>query len=213
LLSAATFCTAMVTPILRAAEALALLPDPVEAYLRPVAGASFSLFPWAGFVFAGCAVGLYLDLSQTPRHERNASGILAAVGLLIALAGYGASLLPPIYAETSFWGSSPTFFFLRLGIVLCLLPAAYALHGRVSGRSRLAEFGRSSLFVYWVHVELAYGVVSIPLHRNLTLEEALLGVILLSLLMYALVQVKARFTDSSRLGWWRSPTRPGYPAG
>ena len=213
LLSAATFCTAMVTPILRAAESLTLLPDPVEAYLRPVAGASFSLFPWAGFVFAGCAVGLYLDLSQTPRHERNASGILAAVGLAIGLAGYGASFLPPIYAETSFWGSSPTFFFLRLGIVLCLLPAAYVLHGRVSGRSRLAEFGRSSLFVYWVHVELAYGVVSIPLHRSLTLEEALLGVILLSLLMYALVQLKARFTDSSRLWWWRSPTRPGYPAG
>ena len=54
----------------------------------------------------------------------------------------------------------------------------------------LAEFGRSSLFVYWVHVELAYGVVSIPLHRSLTLEEALLGVILLSLLMYALVQAE-----------------------
>lgn len=213
LLSAAAFCTAMVTPILRASESLALLPDPLEAYLRPVGGASFSLFPWAGFVFAGCAVGLYLDLSQTPRHERNASGALAGAGVAIALAGYGASFLPPIYAETSFWSSSPTFFFVRLGIVLCLLSAAYAFSGRASGRSRLGEFGRSSLFVYWVHVELAYGVVSMPLHSSLTLEEALLGVILLSLLMYALVQVKARFTDYSRLWWWRSPPRPGYPTG
>jgi uncharacterized membrane protein len=213
LLSGAAVCTAMVTPIFRGSESLALLPDPIEAYLRPIGDASFSLFPWAAFVFAGCAAGLYLDLSQTPKHERNASGVLAAVGLAIALAGYGASFLPPIYAETSFWGGSPTFFFLRLGIVLCLLSTAYAVRGRASGRSRLAEFGRSSLFVYWVHVELAYGVVSMPLHGNLTLEGALLGVILLSLLMYALVQMKARIMAYDRLWWWRSPSRPGYPTG
>jgi len=203
----------MVTPVLRGSESLALLPDPIEAYLRPVGGGSFSLFPWAAFVLAGCAVGLYLDLSQTPAHERNASRVLAAIGAAIALAGYGASFLPPIYAETNFWTSSPTFFFVRLGIVLFLLSTAYALKGRASGRSRLAEFGRSSLFVYWVHVELAYGVVSIPLHSSLTLEGALLGVILLTLLMYALVQLKARLALYSKLWWWRSSARPGYPTG
>jgi hypothetical protein len=52
--------------------------------------------------------------------------------------------------------------------------------------------------VYWVHVELAYGVVSTPLHRSLSLEMALLGVLLLSLLMYALVQAKARFDEHRR---------------
>jgi hypothetical protein len=162
---------------------------------------------------AGCAVGLWLDVARTPRQERNASSALAAIGAAIALAGYGASFLPPIYAETSFWGGSPTFFFTRLGIVLCLLSTAYALCGSAPRRSRLAEFGRSSLFVYWIHVELAYGVISMPLHGSLTLEEALLGVILLSLLMYGLVQLKARFADYGRLWWWRPPSRPGYPAG
>jgi uncharacterized membrane protein len=213
LLSVATGFAAMVTPIVRASETLAALPDPLEGYLRPVPGASFSLFPWAGFVLAGCAVGLWLDVARTPRQERNASSALAAIGAAIALAGYGASFLPPIYAETSFWGGSPTFFFTRLGIVLCLLSTAYALCGSAPGRSRLAEFGRSSLFVYWIHVELAYGVISMPLHGSLTLEEALLGVILLSLLMYGLVQLKARFADYGRLWWWRPPSRPGYPAG
>jgi uncharacterized membrane protein len=197
LFSLATGCAAMVTPIVRAAESLAALPDPLEAYLRPVPGASFSLFPWAGFVFAGCAVGLCLDVARSPRQERNASGALAAIGAAIALAGYGASFLPPIYSETSFWGSSPTFFFLRLGVVLCLLSTAYAVHGGATGRSRLAEMGRSSLFVYWIHVELAYGVITLPLHRALSLEEALLGVISLSLLMYALVRAKARFNDGA----------------
>ena len=216
LLSVAAFCAAMITPIVRAAESLALLPDPIEAYLRPVAGASFSLFPWAGFVFAGCAVGVWLDLSHTRGHERNTTTTawLAVAGVVIALAGYAASFLPPIYAQTSFWSSSPTFFFVRLGLVLCLLSAASAFRGRAHGRSRLAEFGRSSLFVYWIHVELAYGVVSMPLHRSLSLERALIGVILLSLLMYALVQAKMRFVEYRQASPpWRSPTRRGYPVG
>jgi uncharacterized membrane protein len=212
LLSIAAVCTAMLTPLVRATGALDRLPDFVEAYFRPLAGASFSLFPWAGFLFAGCAVGLWLDVSRTHDRERSATRTLAAVGAALALGGYAASFLPPIYAQSSFWGSSPTFFFVRLGVVLCLLSIAHAWLGASSGRSRLAELGRSSLFVYWVHVELAYGVISIPLHRNLSIELALLGVILLSLLMYALAQAKTRMIDYGRTSWWRSPAS-SHPLG
>ena len=197
-LAVAAVTTAMVTPIVRAAGSLAFLPDPIEAYLRPAAGATFSLFPWAGFVFAGCAVGAWLDKAQTPQDERKAHATLALVGVATALIGYGTSFLPPMYEQTSFWGSSPTFFFARLGIVLCLFPVAYAWCGRGSDPSRLARFGQSSLLVYWVHVELTYGVVSTPLHRGLSLEVALLGVVLLSLLMYALVHVKLRVEETRR---------------
>jgi hypothetical protein len=77
----------------------------------------------------------------------------------------------------------------------------------------MAEFGRSSLLVYWIHVELAYGVVSIPLHRSLTLEGAYIGVALLSLLMYGLVQAKMRFDEYRRTASWRSRARPEYPVG
>jgi uncharacterized membrane protein len=213
LMSAAAACTAMATPLIRAAGMLEPLPDPIEAYLRPVAGASFSLFPWAGFLFAGGAAGLWLDSSRTHEHERSATRALAVVGAVLALGGYAASFLPTIYAQSSFWSSSPTFFFVRLGAVLCLLSIAYEWLGVSTGRSRLAELGRSSLFVYWVHVELAYGVVSIPLHGSLSLEMALLGVLLLSVLMYALVQVKTRLVDYGRTTWWRSPAPPGHLAG
>jgi hypothetical protein len=113
------------------------------------------------------------------------------VGLAVALIGYGASLLPPIYEQTSFWTSSPTFFLVRLGVVLCSLPLAHFVC-RAATPSRLADLGRSSLLVYWVHVELAYGVVSTPIHRGLSVEMALVGVLLLSLLMYALVQAPSR---------------------
>jgi hypothetical protein len=58
-----------------------------------------------------------------------------------------------------------------------------------------------------------YGVVSIPLHRSLTLEGAYIGVALLSLLMYGLVQAKMRFDEYRRTASWRSRARPEYPVG
>lgn len=193
LLCAAAVAAAMLTPVVRAADMVAFLPDPVEGYLRPMPGTTaFTLFPWAGFVLAGGAVGLWLDAARSRREERLVNGALAVIGALVALGGYGASFLPPVYAQTSFWTSSPTFFFVRLGMLLLLLPIAYAWNGWLPGRSPLAEFGRSSLFVYWIHVEMAYGVISTPLHRGLPLELAMLGVMLLSLALFAMVQVKAR---------------------
>ena len=95
------------------------LPDPVEWYLRPVAGRhDVHAVSVGGFLLAGGAVGLWLDAARTARQERLANGALAAMGAAIALGGYAASFLPPIYEETNFWTSSPTFFFVRLGILI-----------------------------------------------------------------------------------------------
>ena len=200
LLCAGAVAAAMLTPVLRAADTIALLPDPVEGYLRPLPGlTTFTLFPWAGFTLAGSAVGLWIDSARSLRQERAVNGGLAVAGALVALGGYGASFLPAFYEETSFWTSSPTFFFVRLGILLLLLPIAYAWNGWLAGRSPLAEFGRSSLFVYWIHVEMAYGVISTPLHRRLPLALAMLGVALLSLVLFALVRVKARVLDRGQI--------------
>jgi len=198
LLSAAAVGAAMVTPVIRAAEWVAVLPDPLETYLRPAPGmTTFTLLPWAGFVFAGAAMGIWLDRARGTADERRVNLGLAALGVALALGGYAASLLPPIYAATSFWTSSPTFFFVRLGVVTALVPLAYVWNG-LSDRSWLAEFGRSSLFVYWIHVEMAYGVVSMALHRRLPLEQAYLGFILLTALLFGLVRLKNRLTSSER---------------
>jgi uncharacterized membrane protein len=195
LLAAAAVAAAMVTPLVRAAAWVAVLPDAVEAYLRPAPSmTTFTLLPWAGFVFAGAAVGVWLDHARTEQHERHVNIGLAALGAALALGGYAASLLPPIYAATDFWTSSPTFFFVRLGVVTALLPLAYTWNG-LSGRSWLCEFGRSSLFVYWIHVEMAYGMVSMALHRRLPLEQAYLGFILLTAVLFGLVRLKSHVTN------------------
>ncbi len=198
LLAAAAAAAAMLTPVVRAADMLAALPDPLERYLRPAAGTTtFTLFPWAGFVLAGAAVGLWIDAIRAPREERRVNAALGAAGAALVAGGYAASLLPPIYSETDFWTSSPTFFFIRLGLVIALIAAACAV-GLGRGPSPLAEFGRSSLFVYWIHVEMAYGVVSTPLHRRLPLEQAYTGFILLTLALFAVVKMKNRIVSGRR---------------
>ena len=54
--AAATVAIAMLTPIVRTTPLLNWLPDPIEWYFRPFPGrTNFTLFPWAGFVFAGAA--------------------------------------------------------------------------------------------------------------------------------------------------------------
>lgn len=197
LLAAAAAAVAMMTPVIRTAGVLVALPDPLEWYFRPAAGTTtFTLFPWAGFVLGGCAVGLWLDAARTASEERRVNAAIGAAGAVLVLGGYAASFLPPLYANTNFWTTSPTFFFVRLGVVMALVAAAYACN-RGAQRSPLAEFGRSSLFVYWIHVEMAYGVVSASLHRRLPLEQAYLGFILLTLLLFALVKLK-----NGAAGWW-----------
>jgi uncharacterized membrane protein len=192
-LSAAALVVAMVTPLVRAAGVFDIVPDVVERYIRPLGGATnFSLFPWAAFVLAGGAVGLWLDSAATARRERLANVTLGVIGSMVALAGYVASFLPPIYPETSFWTSSPTFFFVRLGILLMLLPAAYAWNSSSTAWYPLRDFGRASLFVYWIHVEMAYGVISLPLHQGMSVTHAYAGFVVLSALLFGLVKLKEK---------------------
>ena len=198
LLMTAAVAATMLTPIVRASDLPTPLPDAIEAYLRPLAGrTTFTLLPWGGFLLAGTAIGAWLDAARTDPQERRANVALAAIGPAIAIGGYAASYLPAIYAQTNFWTSSPTFFFLRLGILISLLPLAYAWN-LLPGRSPLREFGLSSLFVYWIHVEMVYGVLSTPLHRRLTFDQAVLACLVFSLFLFGLVKVKERVAAAVR---------------
>lgn len=197
---AAAVMVAMSTPILRATPTLLRLPDPIEWYIRPIPGrGTFTLFPWAGFLLAGVAIGLWLDAARTPADERRVNVTLAMIGTLLTIGGYAASYLPPMYAQTNFWTTSPTFFFLRVGILILSLPVAYAWNALWTGRSVLREFGIASLFVYWIHVELAYGVLSGPIHKRLTLAEALVAYALFSIAMFGAAKLRDRVVE-----WWNT---------
>ena len=54
----------------------------------------------------------------------------------------------------------------------------------------LARFGRSSLFIYWIHVELVYGYASWPWRHRLPLWGTAIAFILFSLLMYRAIGLR-----------------------
>ncbi len=190
---AATIAAAMCTPLVRATPLLDVVPDPIEWYLRPAGErTSFTLLPWGGFLLAGAAAGLWLDAARSDAQERRVNAALFVGGVVTALAGYLASYLPPIYPVTAFWTSSPTFFFMRLGIVVVMVPVAYSWMRVWRGWSPLEHFGIASLFVYWIHVEMVYGVVSWPLHRSLSLGQVLIALAAFATFLFGLVQLKHR---------------------
>jgi uncharacterized membrane protein len=202
LFAGTALAVSLMTPIVRITPLLDWLPDPVEWYFRPTPGrTNFTLFPWVGFVFAGAVAGEAIDgLRSTSRSHRLQWG-LAIAGAAIALLAYGGSFLPSIYARSEFWTSSPTYFFLRLGLLTLLLPAAYLWY-RLPGRHKLSlwspleELGRSSLFVYWIHVEMVYGFFSRPIRRALSMEQALAAYVLFTLFLVALVLLKNRLVEA-----------------
>jgi hypothetical protein len=193
LFALATLALAFLTPLVRETSWLDPLPDPIEWYLRPAPNRStFTIFSWAGFLTAGALIGELVDGARRPGAERVLHAGLLAGALSIATAGYLASFLPSIYANAQFWTSSPTFFFIRLGIVVALLPLAWVVNLRWEP---LVTLGRSSLFVYWIHVEMAYGGLAIPLKRNLPWEASLVAAGLLCVVLYYLVLAKNRWLE------------------
>jgi hypothetical protein len=68
----------------------------------------------------------------------------------------------------------------------------------------LATMGRSSLFVYWIHIEMVYGVVAEPVKRTMPLWLSLAGTALLALALYGLVRTKNYLLERHELrGPWR----------
>jgi uncharacterized membrane protein len=201
LLAAGAAAISLATPGIREAAWLTPWPDPFEWYFRPDPGrGTFTLFPWAGFVLAGAVLGVALDGGARWAPLRLHAGV-AAAGVALAALGYWASWQPPLFPAARFWTTSPTFFVLRVGLLVLAVAVAWAWSVRPWPRlirSRPLEvLGLGSLFVYWVHVELVYGGASHAIRRQLTLEQGVVAWCLLSLGMYVLL-----------LGWMRlAPTR------
>jgi uncharacterized membrane protein len=199
LFAATAASIAMLAPVVRNTAWLSALPDPVEWYFVPSPPhTNFTMFPWAAFVFAGALTGSVVDRLWTEGRRALLQTRLAAAGVLMAVVAYEASRLPSIYAKSDFWTTSPTFFFLRLGVMLLMIPATFCWdrapwRGVISRWSPLEELGRASLFVYWIHVEMVYGVISRPIHQSLSFQTVIVADVLFSVFLLFLVLLKNRF--------------------
>jgi uncharacterized membrane protein len=217
----------MATPVVRTSTLVDALPTWLAWYVRPAGEHTmFTAFPWVGFVFAGVACGVLLASAREPAsHWRVHSG-LAAAGLALFGFGLWTSYFPSIYTQSSFWTSSPTYFAIRVGLLMMALSGMYALSRAAHPRQLLeplGRLGRNSLFVYWIHVELVYGYPSWAIRRSLPVWGAAMAFVTFCLLIYGSVVVRDRIVDAWRArkgrvterAWayeWQGPKGCSQPA-
>ena len=200
-LAIAATALSLIAPIVRSAAVLEALPNALEAYLHPLSGfSSFCFFPWTGFVFAGACIGVLLDAARTPDVESRLNKWFAVTGLGVAVCAYAASFLPTPYVQSEFWGGSPVFFAIRVGVMTAVIAMAYwwERFPVALSWSPMEHLGRSSLFIYWIHVEMVYGLISLSIHKTLTHAQAWAAYVAFVLFMLALSIQKDRFVT-----WWK----------
>jgi uncharacterized membrane protein len=195
---------AVLTPIAWAAAWPKWIPTALVAYVDGRTPFSlFPLLPWAGFTAVGVAAGLALARARASAREARTLAWMTALGAAavpVALALDARTR--PLALPYDFWRTSPSFFLLRSGLLLVLLGLAFlwARAPWARGPSPLRQLGRTSLLVYWLHVEVVYGVMSLGFrHRLGSLEAALgLGVVTLMMLLISLLRTGALRMEGRR---------------
>jgi uncharacterized membrane protein len=205
--AAGALVLAMATPVVRTASWLEVVPPPVQWYFSPNGNHStFTLFPWAGFVLAGAAYGALLAVVDVAR-QGLALRRLGVAGLFLSVGSYVASLWPSIYRSASFWTTSPTYFGIRVGLLMMSLWALYGLTSislrMPNGFGVVARLGRHSLFIYWIHVELVYGYATAVIHRQLPLWAAGVAYVAFCVAMYWSIALK-----EAVVRWWEAESKP-----
>jgi uncharacterized membrane protein len=141
-------------------------PIPLASFMNGLHYSIFPLFPWSAFLLAGALTGrLYL---QARDRESRGSGdpvgawakhmAIAAAALILVSFTFD-PLARAIYPVYDYWKFSPSFFMLRLGIVLLLMVGLFLAERRwgVSPSSLVTLAGRESFLVYAAHLFLIYG--------------------------------------------------------
>jgi uncharacterized membrane protein len=150
-------------------------------------GSFFPPIPWAGFAALGTAAGIVLAAWRAKGWEPRlfaALGILGAAAIPLAL--WADRALPAVYARYDFWHTSPAYFAVKAGVVLLTMASAF-LFDKLPAQGWIRQLGRTSLLVYWVHLEIIYGEhVASAARGRLPLPEAVAAVFALTLAMVAL---------------------------
>src|SRR5882724_3820494 len=199
----AAVIVAMATPPLWTTHRPKFLPWPIESYINGVHIFNepqpwlFPLFPWSAFAFAGLAVGFFLFSDFARHREGLAFAALGGAGILAcALSVFLDSSSIHLYAVYDYWHSGPNFLLMRGGILLLILffASAWCRWGFAqTGFSPVIQLGKTSLLVYWVHIEFVYGGFSILPRRSCTVAKATLGLLTIFLAMLALSLVRTNW--------------------
>jgi uncharacterized membrane protein len=175
------------------------LPRPITSYIggqRPMAW--FPLFPWAAWALCGVALGhLWVWASRVENRARRCFLLSFFLGIaLTSTVGLVRYLDPTIirYPNEVVQQMGPGIFFHRLGLIAALSAIGFAWCRALKGRfSVLRQLGRTSLLIYWVHIEFCYGSFVFPLRGRFHLLGAALLVLSLTTLMLGLSLAKTQY--------------------
>ncbi len=174
------------------------LPPAIAGYLGKwqgpnVRGATlFPIFPWVAYTFVGSAIGGLIHARARKARTTEAVLALTAGGAVLALCF--CETLPQNFHLLGMLPAlvQPFRVAYRIGLALVLCSVALLITPRLPA---LRTLGQTSLMVYWVHLEFAFGISARPVKGKLGLLAWGVGFALLTVAMYLL----ARF----RLGPWR----------
>jgi uncharacterized membrane protein len=204
-------------PIVGPAQFPTFLPTALTSYVggqRPMSW--FGLFPWAAWAFVGLAVGhIWVRAARDRRREALTYLATGAAGVALMVAVTLVRKWNPYvirYPNDVVQQMGPGTFFYRLGLNLIFGLLAYAVTRLApNGFSFMRQLGRTSLFVYWIHVDLCYGLVSRRFHHALNMGQATIGFVLMTAAMLGISVAKTKYWDAWRK---RRPRRAaeGQPA-
>ena len=163
---AATLLFVVLGPIVGPAHFPTWIPTWISSYVggqRPMSW--FALFPWAEWPLAGVAIGhLWVRASRSERSLRWAFVATGAAGVaLILTVEIIRKINPHIirYPSDLVQQMGPGSFFYRLGLTGVMAFMGWLSVEVVGPRfSVLRQFGRTSLLVYWIHIDLCYGLIA-----------------------------------------------------
>ena len=174
------------------------VPRAISSYIggqRPLSW--FPIFPWGAWALVGLVVGhLWLRRGRDPAAQARVFLATGGIGaLLIASVTLVRQLAPDVirYPSELVQQMGPGSFFFRLGLIgLLALVGWLATRRSTADNTPLRQLGRTSLLIYWVHVEICYGFGTRPLQKQLSFPAAAVAFVLLCAAMWGLSVLKTR---------------------
>jgi fucose 4-O-acetylase-like acetyltransferase len=139
-------------------------------------------------------VGFFLLSDWARAREVKTMLLVGGAGAICFGLGWWLDSLPvKLYAVYDFWHTSPTFFLMRMGVVMMIILCSYAWCRWGAGQwgfRPLIQMGQASLLVYWIHVEFVYGRFSILTKHGQSIASASLGLLIIFVAMSVLAAAR-----------------------
>jgi hypothetical protein len=137
-----------------------LWPPWLAAYMSPLRGSLFPLFPWSTYVLFGAGLGQIYVAWGAAHLSRFAILGLFVPGVVLSGLGWGLAALEHAPWGPDGWNFMPIQLPIRIGACLIVLAAIAGASQRLARLPRFfAAVAQETLLIYFVHLCLVYGSI------------------------------------------------------